>query len=84
VDGTMSDDADHAVYAHLLQLLRPAGRAGSSNQQKAASQMPLQQQGQQAQQQQGQQQPGQQGQAARSRQWPGPIAIVYALKRCVR
>jgi hypothetical protein len=46
--------------------------------------VPLQQQqgqGQQQQQQKGQQ--GQQGQAGGVRQWPGPIAIVYALKRYV-
>jgi hypothetical protein len=53
------DDTDHAGYAHLLQLLKPAGLA-SRNQQAAKRQQ--------------QQQEGQ-------RQWPGPIAIVYALKR---
>jgi hypothetical protein len=52
-----SDDADHAGYAHLLKLLKPAGLASRS------------QQAAQRQQQEGQ------------RQWPGPIAIVYALKR---
>lgn len=54
-----SDDADHAGYGHLLQLLK----------------RPPPPQRQQRKQQQG----GQEGQ----RRWPGPIAIVYCLKRCV-
>lgn len=53
----LMDDADHAGYAHLLQLLKPA--APASRGQQAARQQQL----------------------AGQRQWPGPVAIVYALKR---
>jgi hypothetical protein len=65
VGDVLTDDLDHAGYGHLLQLLKPAGKARQGH--RAGGQ----------QQQQQQQQEGQQ------RQWPGPITIVYALKRWV-
>lgn len=57
-----TDDLDHAGYSHLLQLLKPAGKARQGHR---AGGQHLQQQ------------------EAQQRQWPGPIAIVYALKRWV-
>ena len=65
VGDVLTDDLDHAGYGHLLQLLKPAGKARQGH--RAGGQ-----------QQQQQQQEGQQ------RQWPGPITIVYALKRWVQ
>lgn len=64
-DGLVADDADHAGFRHLLQLLKPAsGRAQEAMQQQERQQ---QQQGQ--------------ARTAAQRQWPGPVAIVYCLKR---
>jgi hypothetical protein len=68
------DDADHAGYGHLLQLLKPASSREQQQQQQQQEQQQQQQQGKDK----GQQQ---QARAAGQRQWPGPVAIVYCLKR---
>lgn len=70
------DDADNAGYAHLLHLLKPGSGPGKhTGQQQLQHNSHHQQQQQQG---EGQQQKRQQ---EGHRQWPGPVAIVYALKR---
>jgi hypothetical protein len=62
---------DHAGWSHLLQLVKLAGRQQAQQQ----TQTHASGGGSQALDQQQQQQ--------QQRRWPGPVTIVYALKRCV-
>lgn len=76
-----ADDRDHAGYAHLLQLLKPAARqramaaAAPATAAAPAAAAPGQQSGLAS------ASAGQPVRQQQQQQWPGPISIVYCLKR---